>query len=386
MVNPTPTNTKIKLMHIISGDLWAGAESQVYNTLLALKSYDDILVTCVLFNDGILKNKLDSIGIKTYVLDETENDSVKIFIKLHKLVKIFRPHIIHVHHTKEHLLGLLCTCTHHFKRIAIIRTMHGMHGVRPGLPLLQRLRSSVVVWIDSILLKFFTDTVIAVSKDLMLYLQQKNLKANISVIHNALDVDHYVTAEKRSDRSLEAYRPSKGFWIGTAARLVRPKNLGMLIDAGTILKTKGIPFQISIFGDGPLKNELQKRITSLGLQKEIRLHGFVDGVLDIIDALDVFVLCSSHEGLPMALLESMLIETPVICTNVGGMKEVVEHEVNGLLVRHDDVEGLAGALMRLYNDKNLSNIIKKNAKQTILERFSAKISTKRLVTIYREKV
>lgn len=371
----------MNLLHIISGDLWAGAESQVYNTLGALKQNKQIFVVCLLFNNGILRNKLEAIGVTTHVIDETRYNSFEIYIQLRKFVRAINPDIIHVHHIKEHLLGFLSTYGH-FKRIPLIRTMHGMHGVRPGLPLLQRLRSTMVVYLDNILTHFCSSAIMAVSRDLRSHLHQQGIKTKIYLIYNSIDVEHYATSGMIKNDIFEAYRPRNIFWIGTAARLVEPKNLEMLVDAAAILRKRGIPFQISIFGDGPLKRKLEERIERHHLEKEVKLHGFVDNVLDIIDAIDVFVLCSIHEGLPMALLEAMFLEVPVICTKVGGMKEVVEHDVNGLMVDSNDFEGLAAALLRLYDNKILRDRLTANAKQTILDRFSTQKSTKALVGVY----
>lgn len=375
------TKIKINLLHIISGDLWAGAESQVYNTLCALNTDEKINVACVLFNNGILKNKLDSIGVPIKVIDESKLNTLRILIKLNEIVKKQNPDIIHVHHTKEHFLGYLSTVLYK-KKVQLIRTMHGLHAVRSGLTLYRLLRSSVVVGLDKILVKYFTNALIAVSIDLRSHLKYTMVKKYL--IYNSLDVDQYLCCRNEQSKIVDKYRPNgkKVFWIGATARLVRPKNIEMLIDAGELLKKNKIPFQISIFGDGPLKSTLKERIVRQNLEREIILHGFVDGIIDIIKALDVTVLCSIHEGLPMALLETMVLETPVICTNVGGMKEIIENEISGLIVGSNDVVGLANALLSLHNNMELRNKIVKNAKQTVLERFSTKNTTRELVTVY----
>lgn len=371
---------KPTLIHVISGDLWAGAESQVYNNLYALKEEDKWNVTCLLFNAGILKNKLDAIGVKTYLIDENTNSTLLMCFKIYKLIREIRPSLLHVHHTKEHLLGLLCSMLIR-KKIPLIRTVHGLHGVRSGLPLFQHLRSTMVVRLDSLLVKYFSTDVVAVSNDLKARLKEGRVNGKIHFISNSLSIEQN-RANIVQNEFVDKYRPHSVFWIGTAARLVGVKNLDMLIDAGAILKKKGISFQISIFGDGPLKNRLNDRIIDHHLENEVKLHGFVDGMLDIVSALDIFVLCSKHEGLPMSLLEAMFLKTPVICTNVGGMAEVVDNRISGLLVENNDAEGLADAILCLINDRDLRNQIKENAKQVILDRFTTETAIKKLICVY----
>ncbi len=372
----------MRLLHIVSGDIWAGAESQVYNMLCALKEESDAKVICVLFNDGILKRKLEEADVSTHVIDESKYSTIRMFLLLRSIVRNVSPDLIHVHHIKEHLLGYLCGILR-FHCIPVVRTIHGRHAVLPGLPFFRHIRSTINVNLDKVLVKRCCQAVIAVSRDLEKHLMRQKIKPKVHLIYNALDVDKYLADTRQAITPLSKFRPPGVFWIGTAARLVRPKNLDMLIDAGAILKKKnGFPFRISIFGDGPLKEHLEERIRHHKLEKNIKLHGFVDGVINVIRMIDVFVLCSFHEGLPMALLEAMLLEKAVVCTRVGGMQEVVENELNGLLVESKDAPALAEALIKIHSDESFRKNIQRSAKHTIIERFSMQKMVKSLMAVY----
>ena len=153
----------MKLIHVISGDLWAGAEVQVFQTLSAVKKNIDL--TCLVFNEGVLLEKLVKEDIKTILLDENKNSSFKLIKLLQEILFNFKPDIIHVHAVKEHYIAKL-SCLFFNKKISVFRTVHGARNVPPGLPLIKFFRSKFVVGLDNFLIRRCTDVVIAVSKDL----------------------------------------------------------------------------------------------------------------------------------------------------------------------------------------------------------------------------
>ena len=367
--------------HIISGDLWAGAEVQVYNTLLAMKESLWVTPICILFNDGMLANKLQDLNIKTMILDEKKYNSFQMLIKLIKICKKLKPAIVHVHHNKEHLIGFFATLLSGYKA-PLIRTIHGKSKVPDHILGIQRIRSKIVNYLDQILTKFFTTRIIAVSKDIANDFKKTIDSKKIVHIYNAINIDPGGFPLKDAQLYRESFNIKNDFWIGTAARLVEVKNLELLIEAGRLLEQKEVPFKISIFGDGPLFNKLKSIIKEYQLESVIFMHGFEKNMTSIISSFDVFILSSKHEGLPMALLEAMSLETPVICTAVGGMKEVIIDGANGLLVTPDDPKEMADAVIRLKNDPDLSRRLTQNAKKTIEQEFSIDRNIKKLLSIY----
>ena len=369
-------------MHIISGDVWAGAEVQVYHTLSALTKKEDLLVTCVLFNNGILEKKLKKKNIKTIVLDETRFNNFSLLYKLSKIIRNEAPHIIHVHAVKEHFL-VKCSSILSRNVIPIIRTVHGARKSPDNLPFKKSLRSNSVVFLDNFLITYAADAIIAVSKSLEQEFYKRKVKGTVYQIYNAINTLEYDLKNNQSNGVLrESYGAKDCFWIGTAARLAEPKNLQMLIKAGQYLVEREIPFKISIFGDGPLKQELQNLIERYALSDKVELHGFELEIQSVINALDVFVLCSIHEGLPMALLEAMFLKTPVVCTEVIGIQEVVENGVNGLLVPLNDSNALAESLITLYHKQDLASKLANHAKVLLDEKFSLSKTNELLCNLY----
>lgn len=380
ITSKTETTTPSTIVHIISGDLWAGAEFQVYNTLSALNKMKGNKVICILFNPGILKEKLETIHIKTIVLDESQTSSLFLLWKLYKTINAIKPNIIHVHRVKEHLLSTISTFAMS-RNIPIVRTVHGSRTASRRSSLNQYLKSSLAITLDNLVIKYFSSAIIAVSKDLEKEFIHLKVRGRIHQIYNSINTEDTAPVINK-EKIRRRYGVNGLFWIGTAARLVEVKNLPMLIEAATYLAESEIPFKISIFGDGPLKKELQDLIVKSNLAGRVELPGFVQDIQPIINSLDVFVLSSHHEGTPMSLLEAILLNTPVICSHVGGMAEVIESGVTGLLVPENDSKKLAESILKLYKDRNYASVLAQNARKTLDRKYSVSKTSEYLQAIY----
>lgn len=119
----------MKILHIISGDLWAGAEVQAYNTLIALSNDANFSLLCIVFNDGLFREKLRKKNIATTLIDEKKNSAWKIIDKICIEIKKRQPDIIHVDLVKEHFTSKLAIMKS-FKKIPLVRTVHGIGNRR----------------------------------------------------------------------------------------------------------------------------------------------------------------------------------------------------------------------------------------------------------------
>jgi glycosyltransferase involved in cell wall biosynthesis len=138
--------------------------------------------------------------------------------------------------------------------------------------------------------------------------------------------------------------------VGTVANFTPKKDHAGLLEAlGTVREVVPDVLWLMI-GSGPLEAELRRKATSLGLDANVRFLGSRDDVLDLLPALDLFVLGSRFEGLPISLLEAMASEVPVVVTTVGGIPEAVTDGVEGRLVPPVDPQVLAVAVTDLLHD------------------------------------
>ena len=169
-----------------------------------------------------------------------------------------------------------------------------------------------------------------------------------------------------------------GLFVG---RLVPEKNLACLLRAMARLPQAERPW-IALAGDGPLRTELQRSIASMRLEDDIALLGERDDVADLTAAADYFVLPSSHEGMPNALMEAMASGCPAVASRVGGIPALLEHEANGLTFDSNDDAALAACLRRICSEPALRERLAGNARRLAGQRFSIDAMVAATSTVY----
>jgi glycosyltransferase involved in cell wall biosynthesis len=155
--------------------------------------------------------------------------------------------------------------------------------------------------------------------------------------------------------------------IGTVASLVATKDLFTFIRVAKAVIAQGIAAYFIIIGEGPLKTDLQNFVAELELAKTITFLGFRPDVASLLPQLDLFMLTSTQEGMGSSILEAMASHVPVIATQVGGIPEIIEHGVTGLLAPAQDIGKLAQAAIQLIKDKSLRQHIITNAAQQVTQ-------------------
>ena len=161
----------------------------------------------------------------------------------------------------------------------------------------------------------------------------------------------------------EIYKGNRKNTIVSVGRLAAQKNHKLLINAFAELSKQYPEYDLIIFGEGPLRQELQRQIDSFGLQGKISLPGNKSDVLDRIRDAAIFVLSSDYEGMPNVLLEAMGLGIPCISTDCpcGGPRSIIKHEVNGLLFPVGDVDELVKQMTFYIEHPRLAMQIGKNA-------------------------
>lgn len=226
---------------------------------------------------------------------------------------------------------------------------------------------------------------IAVSDAVRDFLIHKGLPATrIERIYNGVDA---LPDSREADRAVARARlgiaPDR-LAVGMVGRMVPHKGHDLLVRALSLLGAVGEPMDLVLIGDaeGNWPDELRNLVFRLGLEARVRLPGYQDEVAALLPGLDVFVQPSRSEALSLSLLEAMSAGLPVIAARTGGMPEVIEDGVNGMLFPSEDAHGLAWHLKKLL-DPVLRERLGRQARQTQRERFSARAMTDATVSLYR---
>lgn len=145
--------------------------------------------------------------------------------------------------------------------------------------------------------------------------------------------------------------------IITVGRLFEQKNQKLLIDSFNLIQKEFPNENLVIYGEGPLRKNLEQYVAELGLSNRVFLPGQISNVADAMAKASVFVLSSDYEGLPNALMEAMTVGVPVISTDCpcGGPRSLIQNSSQGELVPCGDAQQMANALFRLLSNREYRN-------------------------------
>ncbi|RME41108.1 MAG: colanic acid biosynthesis glycosyltransferase WcaL, partial [Caldilineae bacterium] len=178
--------------------------------------------------------------------------------------------------------------------------------------------------------------------------------------------------------------------IFSVSHLTERKGFPVLVEACRLLSERGVPFACLIGGDGAQRPLLEEMIARYGLQEQVKLLGviFQEDLRQYLCRADIFALpCQvaqngDMDGIPVALMEAMAMELPVVSTRISGIPELVTDGHDGLLVEQKDPVALADALQRLLTDPALRHRLGKRARQKIVQSFDVDKSAARLAQIF----
>jgi glycosyltransferase involved in cell wall biosynthesis len=285
--------------------------------------------------------------------------------------------VVHSHDRRSGLLARTAA------RIAGAHAVHTLHGVpdeifvmvgRTNPPRPPGVSTARVLWLRYGLMRAeallsYLGAVVVPSHALARFLVQHGFPAN------RMHVIPYGVALRRA----EPGPPNVPARVGTAAILEHRKGIDVLLEACARVTT---PISLEIYGEGTLRGELEAQAARLGVPASF--HGFAGDLRERIPELDVFVLPTRADNLPVAILEAMALALPVVATRVGGVPELVADGTTGILVEPDDPKGLADAIGSLAADPERRAALGRSGAQRIVDHFEAGAVARRMVELYEQ--
>lgn len=205
----------------------------------------------------------------------------------------------------------------------------------------------------------------------------------LRILRYGFDTEEFI---KQKNKKSSINRPENKKVIVYTGRLTELKGVQYLIQALAKLKAVRQDWVCWIVGNGEMKMELQMLMKSLKLENDVYFLGSRDDIPSVLSKADIYVLPSLVENQPLSLIESQLAGKPSIVSNVGGLPEMVEHNVTGLLTEPKDVYGTFVSLNRLLTDKLLAKNLGDNAKKWGMTHWSLENGTRSLLEIYEEVI
>jgi glycosyltransferase involved in cell wall biosynthesis len=291
-------------------------------------------------------------------------------LRLARLIRTLRPHILHTHTAKAGAIGRLAAVLAGPARPPIVvHTFHG-HVLRgyfgplraAGFRLLER-------WLAR-----QATALVAVSpqvRDDLVSLGVAPVE-QFAVVRLGIALEDRVsaeTAERERLRALLGIGPER-FVVGWIGRMTGVKRTDDVLLALRGLRERGVDACLLMVGDGPDRDHVERRAKELGVVRHCFFLGYQDDVAAFLSAFDAFVLPSGNEGTPVSAIEALAAGRPVVATRVGGVPDVVREGVDGYLVEAGDVEALADALARLAADPKLREQMGAAGRERVLPRYA----------------
>ncbi len=365
--------TNINVCHIISGDVWGGAEAQAYSLIHELHK-DPLVNPCAItFNDGALATKFKNCSIPHQVICETTSSTLKIIRDIFRYLKEQKINIVHVHGFKEAFLGGIAARLQK-QDVKIIRTFHGKGLTNSNFK---------YRFIEKLNGRFFSDQLIAVSADLKKFLLHCNFSDSMmQVIHNGVAVDDVIPSEEKESIRAALNIAPDACVIGTLGRMVPVKGHDFfLLGAKRIIAIHPDVYFV-ICGGGPLLRKSQEWVAAEKLEANIKIIGFRDDPYNIINCFDIFALTSLHEGIPMVLLEAMLLKKAVVTTAVGGIPEFIINNKTGITIPPKNAEAFSKACLTLLENEGLRESLARKGQEIVLSNYTASQNASKIKNIY----
>lgn len=354
----------MRILHISTAMSWRGGENQVI--LLITEQIKKGLSPKLICHAG---SKIESAAIAVNCPVITYNSRGPFGISLASLIgrTAFQTDIVHVHDSHGHTSAILAAAFFNCKAPVVLHR-------RVDFPVTASVLSRWKYNHQSI--KAIICVSDAVKNILAPSIKNKDL---LITIHDAIDTARDISSTV--DLKVELHIPPECDLIGNVAALADHKDYPTFIAAAKLIKARHSRSHFIIAGDGPLKDEITRRINENKTQDYIHLLGFRNDISAVLNALDVFMFTSKEEGLGSVILEAFRAGVPVVCTNAGGITEVVKNEYNGLVSDVGNPQALCDHVLNVLNDRALKNKLISNGKVTV-QHFSATVMTDKINEVY----
>ncbi|MGA7794142.1 MAG: glycosyltransferase family 4 protein [Candidatus Acidiferrales bacterium] len=236
-------------------------------------------------------------------------------------------------------------------------------------------------FLDSLFLRRF-DAVVAVSETIAASLRHSGICGNkICVIDNGIDLHSFSQARATA---IEESNKRQKLVVGTAGRLVPQKGMEYFLRAARDVLEDFPNVIFKVIGSGPERKNLEQMAVDLEVSQNVIFAGESTDMPGAYASMDVFVLASIDEGMPMVILEALASKRAVVATRVGAVPNLVIHEKTGLLVAPKDIQALKRAILRLLNDASLRSELGNNGEALVKRGHSCDFMAQNYLQLYEQ--
>jgi len=370
---PMPGPPRVRVVEVLATGTNGGAQEHLFSLLSRLDRtrYD---ASVVALSAGSAVRKLERAGFDVTVIDEPDDAEAIRALTTH--LALARPDVIHTHMYRADVVGTkavnaLAEIGH--RRPYVVSTVHS-----------SRVRS----FEDRELIRQLTpsmDQLIAVSKSIERKIAAEHRTgAPVRLIYNGVDLERYDHQDPCCTLREEYGMEPGSQIVGVVARLEPEKGHQTLIEAWPLVLQRVPDAYLLIVGEGSRRDFLEQWAAVHKVAHRVVFTGRRDDIPAVTAALDVAVLPSWREAQGLSILEAMALSRPVVASDVGGIPEMVEEGVTGLLVPHDNPVALSAAIVRLLTDHAFADTIARAGHDLVHDRFCIELMVKAIEQIYDE--
>jgi glycosyltransferase involved in cell wall biosynthesis len=370
---PPPGAGRIRVVEILGTGGNGGAQESLFGLVTGLDRarYD---VSVVSLTNGSSVRRFQRAGIATIVLEESD-DAIAVGALTAQLARI-RPAVVHNHMYRAEIVGTkaaLALAEAGYAQPYIVSTVHSSR-IRPAEDReeIRRLTPSM-------------DRLIAVSKAIVQKIEdERGAGLPVSLIYNGVDLERYDKQEPCCTLKDEYGMEAGAQIVGVVARLEPEKGHATLLDAWPMVLRSCPDAYLLVVGEGTRCDALMRQAADLRIGHRVIFTGRRDDVPAVTAALDVAVLPSYREAQGLSVLEAMALSRPVVASQVGGIPEMIEDGVTGLLVPPRDPEALAAAIVRVLRDHQFADLLGRAGHDLVHQRFCLQQMIGAIETVYDE--
>lgn len=339
------------LLVITRGEI-GGAQSHVLELLRGLGSRHHLMLACG--DDGWLVAQARQLGVACTIVPDLVHpirpfSDWSAFRALRSLISTWKPQVVHAHSSKAGVIARFASAS---LGTPCVFTAHGW-AFQPSYPWMRR---TIALFCERLSASIGHGPIICVSNfDRNLARRHHFPGTKIRVVPNGMP--DFPAAHHR-----ESHDPARVIMV---ARFAAPKDFRTVLRAVALLPS----VQLELVGEGPDQSDIKQLAEELNLGARCTFSGTVHDVPRRLQEAGVFVLSSRTEGLPVCIIEAMRAGLPVIASAVGGIPELVDDGVSGLLVPPRDARALAEALSRLIENPGLAQSMGRAGRQRFLDHF-----------------
>lgn len=328
----------MNILHLVESLERGGLERVVVNLALAQQAAGHAVAVVCLFREGTLAAELSAAGVRVTCAAKSASLDWRAVRHVRRELASLSAEVLHTHNAMANYYGVLAALG---RRVRVVNTRHGM-GSSSAKALTERLyRASLLR----------TTAVAAVCEHARRhFVATRMVPARLAhVVRNGIRVEDFTASSPEARTRARAMLgiATHAYVVGTVGRLNWAKDHALLIDAFAELEQQVPGSRLVVIGDGDLRPTLQQHATQAGVAGRVTFAGDRGDVPLLLAAFDVFALTSVTEGYSIALLEAAAAGLPVVASDVGGNREIVQDGSTGVIVRERTAESFVRALAAL---------------------------------------